>query len=43
MNHSDGHFDEMTGLLYLEGQLDPGRASEVSGLVRSVPRNRPRA
>ncbi len=30
MNHSDGHFDEMTGLLYLEGQLDPGRASEVS-------------
>jgi cytoskeletal protein CcmA (bactofilin family)/anti-sigma factor RsiW len=30
MNHSDGHFDEMTGLLYLEGQLDASRASEVA-------------
>ena len=35
MNHSDGHFDEMTGLLYLEGQLDPGRASEVSAHLGS--------
>ena len=45
MNQSDGHFDEMTGLLYLEGQLDPGRASEVSahlGSCRRVQRNRPR-
>jgi cytoskeletal protein CcmA (bactofilin family) len=29
MNESDGHFDEMTALLYLEGQLDPDHASEV--------------
>ena len=35
MNQSDGHFDEMTGLLYLEGQLDAGRASEVSEHLRS--------
>jgi cytoskeletal protein CcmA (bactofilin family) len=35
MNHSDGHFDEMTGLLYLEGQLDPGRASDVSAHLGS--------
>ncbi len=35
MNHSEGHFDEMTGLLYLEGQLDPGRASEVSAHLGS--------
>ena len=25
---SNGHFDEMTGLLYLEGQLDAGRAAK---------------
>jgi cytoskeletal protein CcmA (bactofilin family) len=35
--HSDDrledHFDEMTGLLYLEGQLDPGRARGVSAHV----------
>jgi hypothetical protein len=30
MNRTDGHFDEVTALLYLEHQLDPGRASEVS-------------
>jgi cytoskeletal protein CcmA (bactofilin family) len=35
MNHSEGHFDEMTGLLYLEGQLDAGRASEVSAHLHS--------
>ncbi len=35
MNQSDGHFDEMTALLYLEGQLDPGRASEVSAHLGS--------
>ncbi len=35
MNQSDGHFDVMTGLLYLEGQLDPGRASEVSAHLGS--------
>ncbi|HKV05320.1 MAG TPA: hypothetical protein VJO53_09465 [Candidatus Acidoferrales bacterium] len=35
MNHIDGHFDEMTGLLFLEGQLDAGRASEVSAHVAS--------
>ncbi len=35
MNRSDGHFDEMTGLLYLEGQLDAGHASEVSAHLGS--------
>ncbi len=35
MNHLNGHFDEMTGLLYLEGQLDAGRASEVSAHLGS--------
>lgn len=30
MSRIDDHFDEMTGLLYLEGQLDTGRAGEVS-------------
>ena len=29
----DDHFDEMTGLLYLEGQLDAGRARDVSAHV----------
>jgi len=33
MNQSDGHFDEMTALLYLEEQLDAGRASEVRAHV----------
>jgi cytoskeletal protein CcmA (bactofilin family) len=35
MNHSDGHFDEMTGLLYLEGQLDAGHTSEVEAHLGS--------
>ncbi|HEY4710041.1 MAG TPA: hypothetical protein VIH46_07720 [Candidatus Acidoferrales bacterium] len=35
MNQMDGHFDEMTGLLYLEGQLDAGRAREVSEHLHS--------
>ncbi len=46
MNRSDGHFDEMTGLLYLEGQLDAGHASEVSahlGVVRCLQRTSARA
>jgi cytoskeletal protein CcmA (bactofilin family) len=30
MSHLDDHFDEVTGLLYLERQLDEGRAREVS-------------
>ena len=30
MNQIDDHFDEVTALLYLEQQLDPGRAGEVS-------------
>jgi cytoskeletal protein CcmA (bactofilin family)/anti-sigma factor RsiW len=30
MNEPRDHFDEMTGLLYLEGQLDADHASEVS-------------
>jgi cytoskeletal protein CcmA (bactofilin family) len=37
MSSSDGlsasHFDEVTGLLYLEGQLDEGRAREVRAHV----------
>jgi len=32
-NRIDDHFDEMTGLLYLEGQLDAGRARDVSAHV----------
>jgi cytoskeletal protein CcmA (bactofilin family)/anti-sigma factor RsiW len=35
MNQSDGHFDEMTALLYLEGQLDAGHAGEVNAHVAS--------
>lgn len=35
MSRSDGHFDEMTGLLYLEGQLDAARASEVAAHISS--------
>ncbi|MGA9885499.1 MAG: hypothetical protein WBQ34_17415 [Candidatus Acidiferrales bacterium] len=30
MSESDSHFDEMTGLLYLEGQLDTERAHETA-------------
>ncbi|MGH9718051.1 MAG: hypothetical protein ACRD4R_15170 [Candidatus Acidiferrales bacterium] len=30
MNGNDGHFDEMTGLLYLEGQLDADHAHETA-------------
>ena len=30
MSHLDDHFDEVTGLLYLERQLDEGRVREVS-------------
>ena len=30
MNQIDGHFDEMTGLLYLEGQLDSAHVGIVS-------------
>ena len=29
------HFDEMTGLLYLEGQLDADRAQEVKAHLSS--------
>lgn len=29
------HFDEMTCLLYLDGQLDPARKSEIDGHLRS--------
>jgi cytoskeletal protein CcmA (bactofilin family) len=35
MAQSNGHFDEMTGLLYLEGQLDAGHAPDVEAHVRS--------
>jgi cytoskeletal protein CcmA (bactofilin family) len=35
MTQGHGHFDEMTGLLYLEGQLDTGHASDVAAHVRS--------
>ena len=31
MTQLEGHLDEMTCLLYLEGQLDPARARQVSG------------
>jgi cytoskeletal protein CcmA (bactofilin family)/anti-sigma factor RsiW len=35
MNHIDDHFDEMTGLLYLEGELDGERSRDVSGHLAS--------
>ncbi len=35
MNLIDGHFDEMTGLLYLEGQLDPAHVGIVSAHLSS--------
>jgi cytoskeletal protein CcmA (bactofilin family) len=35
--HFDDHFDEMTGLLYLEGQLDASRARGVSGHLAACP------
>jgi cytoskeletal protein CcmA (bactofilin family) len=35
MSQTNGHFDEMTGLLYLEGQLDAGRAGIVSAHLGS--------
>jgi cytoskeletal protein CcmA (bactofilin family) len=37
MSPSDSHFDEVTGLLYLEGQLDEGRAREVRAHIASCP------
>jgi cytoskeletal protein CcmA (bactofilin family) len=35
MSPIDEHFDEVTGLLYLDGQLDAGRAGEVSAHMRA--------
>jgi len=35
MTQANGHFDEMTGLLYLEGQLDTARGGDVADHVRS--------
>lgn len=40
MSRIDDHFDEMTGLLYLERQLDAERAGEVSAHVNSCSRCR---
>jgi cytoskeletal protein CcmA (bactofilin family) len=37
MNRIDDHFDEVTGLLYLEHQLDPGRAADVSVHLAACP------
>jgi cytoskeletal protein CcmA (bactofilin family) len=37
MNQINNHFDEVTTLLYLEHQLDPGRASEVSAHLAACP------
>jgi cytoskeletal protein CcmA (bactofilin family) len=37
MNQIDDHFDEVTTLLYLEHQLDPGRAGEVSAHLAECP------
>ncbi len=31
------HFDEMACLLYLEGQLDPARARELSAHIAECP------
>ncbi len=35
MTQGNGHFDEMTGLLYLEGQLDAAHASDVAAHLSS--------
>ena len=35
MTQGNGHFEEMTALLYLEGQLDAGHADEVAAHVRA--------
>ena len=35
MNRTDLHFDEMTALLYLDGQLEAGRADEVTAHATS--------
>lgn len=37
MNQINGHFDEVTALLYLERQLDSGRAGEVSAHLAACP------
>ena len=37
MNQMNDHFDEVTTLLYLEHQLDPGRAGEVSAHLAACP------
>jgi cytoskeletal protein CcmA (bactofilin family) len=37
MNQINDHFDEVTALLYLEQQLDPGRAGEVSAHLAACP------
>lgn len=37
MNQINHHFDEVTTLLYLEHQLDPGRAGEVSAHLAACP------
>jgi len=37
MAQGNGHFDEMTAFLYLEGQLDAGHAEEVAAHVRACP------
>ncbi|HXO87386.1 MAG TPA: hypothetical protein VN885_01975 [Candidatus Acidoferrales bacterium] len=37
MNQIDGHFDEMNGLLYLEGQLDSAHAGIVSAHLGTCP------
>lgn len=37
MTEIANHFDEVTALLYLEQQLDPGRAGEVSAHLASCP------
>ncbi len=37
MNQIANHFDEVTALLYLEQQLDPGRAGEVSAHLGACP------
>ena len=35
MAQGNGHFDEMTAFLYLEGQIDAGHAEEVAAHVRA--------
>src|SRR3981081_4400136 len=37
LEHLDDHLDEMTGMLYVEGQLERSRAQQVSAHAQDCP------